>query len=278
MVVIIDDREDVWNFAPNLIHVRPYHFFQHTGDINAPPGLSKKEFDDKEGFDFSALNADKTKENEPVKKEESKQTDTEESNGKNNEEVSEIPEATDKEEKTEEVSEIPEATVKEEKTEADKSPEQCNGKSTVDKNDESEEKKVVADSAPTEVKKEVKKEVEVTDADDYLLHLHDILGTIHRAYYEIYDEMVQKEGKNSKKEVPDMKRILPYVRRKVLQDVSLVFSGVVPTNVQQEKSRPYLVARSLGASIMDAVTESTTHIIAARLGTAKACVSFRQIQ
>ena len=42
MVVIIDDREDVWNFAPNLIHVRPYHFFQHTGDINAPPGLSKR--------------------------------------------------------------------------------------------------------------------------------------------------------------------------------------------------------------------------------------------
>lgn len=55
MVVIIDDREDVWNYAPNLIHVRPYHFFQHTGDINAPPGLTKKEADDKEGFDFSSL-------------------------------------------------------------------------------------------------------------------------------------------------------------------------------------------------------------------------------
>ncbi len=35
-------REDVWNFAPNLIHVRPYHFFKHTGDINAPPGLTKQ--------------------------------------------------------------------------------------------------------------------------------------------------------------------------------------------------------------------------------------------
>ena len=34
MVVIIDDREDVWNYAPNLIHVRPYHFFQHTGLLN----------------------------------------------------------------------------------------------------------------------------------------------------------------------------------------------------------------------------------------------------
>jgi len=56
MVCIIDDREDVWNYAPNLIHVKPYHFFQHTGDINAPPGLTKKDNDKTEdGFDFSDL-------------------------------------------------------------------------------------------------------------------------------------------------------------------------------------------------------------------------------
>lgn len=51
MVCIIDDREDVWNMASNLIQVKPYHFFQHTGDINAPPGLSKHELDG-EGVDF----------------------------------------------------------------------------------------------------------------------------------------------------------------------------------------------------------------------------------
>lgn len=36
MVCIIDDREDVWNYSPNLIHVRPYFYFKNTGDINAP--------------------------------------------------------------------------------------------------------------------------------------------------------------------------------------------------------------------------------------------------
>lgn len=51
MVCIIDDREDVWNMAANLIQVKPYHFFQHTGDINAPPGMSKHELDGK-GVDF----------------------------------------------------------------------------------------------------------------------------------------------------------------------------------------------------------------------------------
>ncbi|KAK3086847.1 hypothetical protein FSP39_024385 [Pinctada imbricata] len=45
MVCIIDDREDVWNFSPNLIHVKPYRFFQGTADINAPPGLDKTEHD-----------------------------------------------------------------------------------------------------------------------------------------------------------------------------------------------------------------------------------------
>lgn len=52
MVCIIDDREDVWNMASNLIQVKPYHFFQHTGDINAPPGMQKNELDGKEGVDF----------------------------------------------------------------------------------------------------------------------------------------------------------------------------------------------------------------------------------
>ncbi|KAF4080456.1 hypothetical protein AMELA_G00171580 [Ameiurus melas] len=47
MVCIIDDREDVWKFAPNLITVKKYVYFKGTGDINAPPGsreaqLSKK--------------------------------------------------------------------------------------------------------------------------------------------------------------------------------------------------------------------------------------------
>lgn len=55
MVCIIDDREDVWNMASNLIQVKPYHFFQHTGDINAPPGLSKHELDG-EGVDFKGKN------------------------------------------------------------------------------------------------------------------------------------------------------------------------------------------------------------------------------
>lgn len=35
MVVVIDDRADVWNWIPNLVKVVPYEFFIGIGDINS---------------------------------------------------------------------------------------------------------------------------------------------------------------------------------------------------------------------------------------------------
>ena len=58
MVCIIDDREDVWNFAPNLVHVKPYIFFKNVGDINAPEKLQK-----------SSKQGSKTPPNKELKKE-----------------------------------------------------------------------------------------------------------------------------------------------------------------------------------------------------------------
>nr|XP_046273242.1 RNA polymerase II subunit A C-terminal domain phosphatase isoform X3 [Scatophagus argus] len=49
MVCIIDDREDVWKFAPNLITVKKYIYFQGTGDINAPPGSREAQMERKGG-------------------------------------------------------------------------------------------------------------------------------------------------------------------------------------------------------------------------------------
>ena len=67
---IMDDRSDVWHFAPNVVQVLPYHFFQHTGDINAPPGLQKKENDSPDkGYDFSNLEQSNSKTIEPSQEE-----------------------------------------------------------------------------------------------------------------------------------------------------------------------------------------------------------------
>ena len=36
MVLILDDRVDVWESSPNLIRIKPYEFFKGFGDINDP--------------------------------------------------------------------------------------------------------------------------------------------------------------------------------------------------------------------------------------------------
>jgi RNA polymerase II subunit A-like phosphatase len=103
--------------------------------------------------------------------------------------------------------------------------------------------------------------VEVEDGDDYLMYLEEILKTVHKAFYDLYDEL---NG-----EVPDLKSVIPYVRRKLLAGTSLVFSGLVPTHTPLEKSRAYLVARSMGAQVTQDFTPETTHLVAVRPGTAK---------
>lgn len=208
MCVIIDDRDDVWHFATNLIQVKPYHFFSQTGDINAPAGLQKNELDGKSGVDFNKIvKLHKVK----------KLADT--------------------------------------KTDGAKVP-------------KAEESEDASDSL-----------VEISDPDDYLLYLESILKQIHSRFYEIYDQT---------KEIPDLKDLVPKLKSEVLKNgedfnlsmqtyflnlfhllVSIVFSGLVPNIVRLENSRPYLIARALGAVVTETILESTTHLVAASVGFTK---------
>ena len=67
--------------------------------------------------------------------------------------------------------------------------------------------------------------VDLEDNDDYLLYLEDILRTVHKAYYDLHDQS------SSPKASLDLKMVIPYVRKKTLQGVTMVMSGVVPTQV-----------------------------------------------
>ncbi|KAJ2948298.1 hypothetical protein O0L34_g7535 [Tuta absoluta] len=105
-------------------------------------------------------------------------------------------------------------------------------------------------------------QIEVEDPDDYLIYLTDILNRIHAHFYEMYD-------KADSKQIPDLKQVIPEVKSKVLTGCSLVFSGLVPTHQKLHTSRAYLVARSLGAHVAQDYTDTTTHLVAVRSGTAK---------
>lgn len=263
MVCIIDDREDVWSHALNLIHVKPYHFFQHTGDINAPPGLDKHENDEKEGVDLTKITA-KSKPN----KLNGKKVDIGNGTNDNNEIIEE-----NNEKPVNNVAEKKEVQENEEvkdckEGESDKNNEDC---------DKSEKPELLENNTKTEdpsVNSEMnhsKEEVlpvkedellEIEDGDDYLLYLEDILKRIHTTFYEEYDKMESGE-------VPDLKKVIPSVRREVLKGTNLVFSGLVPTHIKLEQSKAYQVARSLGATVTQDLEEDTTHLVAVRPGTAK---------
>ena len=151
LVVKVDDRGDVWEYAPNWVPVLPFQYFQDTGDINAPPGHR----------------------------------------------------------------------------------------------DASDQARSILESSS-----------ESTDA--YLLHLTEILKKIHRNFFEYYD----RENK-----IPHTNRIVPFSRKKVLERVRIVFTGVSNLNIPLKESEPYSVAKSLGAKVKDSVTDKTTHVIAAKFDT-----------
>lgn len=297
MVCIIDDREDVWNHATNLIHVKPYHFFQHTGDINAPPGLDKHEDDDKGGVDLTNIKKNLVKaassgndtSEKVVNGKDTEITDSKQEGSSSNEVNGSSQEKLDtnnKESATAETeNDIDSSNKPEEVTSVESSKEQVEVESTKNNGEKVEIKNVEITSTEEnkdDQKSKVCKEkdadeqdsnkvvsqnkeedlIEIEDPDDYLLYLEDILKRIHRTFYERYDRM--ESGA-----VPDLKKVIPEVRSQVLKGTKLVFSGLVPTHIKLEQSKAYQVARSLGAEVTQDLEDDTTHLVAVRPGTAK---------
>ncbi|KAI9269858.1 hypothetical protein BY458DRAFT_510632 [Sporodiniella umbellata] len=59
MVVVLDDRSDVWSYSPNLVRIKPYEYFVGTGDIH---NTDKKKEEDKESLDNFNFHEDQDKE------------------------------------------------------------------------------------------------------------------------------------------------------------------------------------------------------------------------
>ncbi|XP_023555836.1 RNA polymerase II subunit A C-terminal domain phosphatase isoform X4 [Octodon degus] len=117
----------------------------------------------------------------------------------------------------------------------------------------------------------VEEEEEDTDDDDHLIHLEEILVRVHTDYYTKYDRYLNKELE----EAPDIRKIVPELKSKVLADVTVIFSGLYPTNFPVEKTREHYHATALGAKVLTQLVLSpdapdrATHLIAARAGTEK---------
>ena len=125
--------------------------------------------------------------------------------------------------------------------------------------------------------------------------MEEILERVHGSFFSSLDEIKSKGGLSKEDPNltrlctpgtinPDTRAIIHALRQQTLKGASVVFTGVIPTNIPLEKSAPYRAAIRLGAKVTcnivrrksndrsgsAASADYTTHVIAARLGTEKA--------
>ncbi|KAK2773487.1 Carboxy-terminal domain (CTD) phosphatase [Emmonsiellopsis sp. PD_33] len=287
MVVIIDDRGDVWKWTDNLIKVSPYDFFVGIGDINSSflpkkqelKALPKAAAKAKKELEAAASEAAKPVVNGSMSVDD--KPDTEISaleqlvtmGGGDNpvllqEQASEQEEAI-----AHQVEERPllqkQKQLDAEDDAADLMAAENGDLSSDDSHDSSRHRHHLLE-----------------DNDTELYQLQERLRNVHQTFFDEYDrkrtqslggrvsalrgERVPARDKGvDLRIVPDIKVIMPQIKRSVLESVVLVFSGVLPLGTDTQNADISLWAKSFGATISHKISTRTTHLVAGRNRTAK---------
>ncbi|KAL8870886.1 MAG: hypothetical protein Q9174_003172 [Haloplaca sp. 1 TL-2023] len=308
MVLIIDDRGDVWKWNDNLIKVTPYDFFVGIGDINSSflpkkPGLpsdsrtslsAKKPMNDHSngtaGQDTTPeVNGNTQEETVPVPSEETDVLVAPDTSAleqlvsmSGGDDPLILQEQTTRQDETlaAQLEDRPllkkqlqleqdDATKANAHATEDSGPEKTNG--SVHDSDQSEKPRHHI----------------LEDHDRQLEYLERSLRLVHEKYFEQYAQpLAPQQGgrvaelRGSKRKqplvdtsdlaaVPDVKSIMPSLKYAVLSGVVMVLSGVVPLGWDIQSSDLAMWARSFGARIENSITRKTTHLVAARNRTAK---------
>lgn len=241
MVVVIDDRGDVWNWCPNLIKVVPYNFFVGVGDINS-------NFLPKQQTTMLQLGR---RARQKMKESEELLTDIIDTEKKLQEKIDE------------------EVKRQEEKL--------SHQMATAEENNNKESKEKLAKklefSASLEVQQQnrplakLQKHLHdqrlLIDDDDELFYLKDTLQYIHKEYYNLLEE----DEKNSE---ADITVLMPKLKQRVFKDCNFVFSGLIPLGTDIQRSDIVIWTNLFGAQSTPDITRETTHVITKTPGTYKA--------
>lgn len=279
MVVIIDDRGDVWRWIPNLIKVSPYDFFVGIGDINSD-FLPKKQ-------EIGAANKEAPKllkEKEP--KPEENQANGPTTNPDEAKDVSALEQMVtmgggDDPRLRKEQTNAQEETIMHQVEDRPLLQKQKELDAEDDASAESSE------SSSAEEAQEIKQRHHLLeDHDRELYELQNRLEQIHSMFFEEYDkrrsravggrvaELRGEKGPYKDKDVdlkltPDISDIMPHLKRPILGGIVVVFSGVLPQTQDQHTSDIGLWAKSFGIVLADRISIRTTHLVAGRNRTAK---------
>ncbi|KAL0068527.1 CTD phosphatase Fcp1 [Marasmius tenuissimus] len=278
MVVIIDDRADVWEWSPNLIKVIPYEFFIGIGDINSaflpklepltaatpepitPPQESSTTTETLAPDPLAPTQPDApqtvSKEIMITQNSLALEAQVEERPlAKRQEQLQDIP-------KPNEDSSVETSTATSPET-AEAAPQDENAE---------QGKNEAQSTAPVKMEKTPRKALLKND-DKELDRVNNLLNEIHRQFFDEYDS--RKNSKHpkphkSKKEVGhDVTRIIPSLRSDVLKGVHLLFSSVIPLDTRPESTEIWRLAQMFGARCSTELTSDITHVVAAKRGTVK---------
>ncbi|KAI1956038.1 CTD phosphatase Fcp1 [Ophidiomyces ophidiicola] len=289
MVVIIDDRGDVWKWSDNLIRVFPYDFFVGIGDINSSFLPKKQEL---KGAPRGQVKIKKQPEATPDAQTEpgingSSEMDIDE---KPKEDVSTLEQLVTMgggnnpvllQEQTNQQEELIAHQVEERPL--------LQKQKQLDAEDEAAEMQAAenGDSASDDSQDSSKHRHHLLeDNDTELFQLAERLRLIHQRFFEEYDrkrslslggrvsalrgEIVPTKDKGiDLRTVPDIKVIMPQIKRKILEAIVVVFSGVLPLGTDTQKADISLWAKSFGVIITQKIDSRTTHLVAGRNRTAK---------
>ncbi|KAM0788799.1 hypothetical protein ACM66B_002887 [Microbotryomycetes sp. NB124-2] len=261
MVVIIDDRADVWDGSPNLVKVIPYEFFVGIGDINAaflpkkkelsaaPPSAarsssSKTSTTDPDGADVLSQAA--TSPTSPA----SSPSPDPDLVVNSSEEI--FPSLSGAEASTALTihDQIENRPLKKAQAEAGQHP-HAEG---------NEGHTPAAESSSSSVESPEAEVPVLRDDDRELDRLWEILKEVRDTFFE----QVERGRKDA-----DVKHIIPERKRRVFENCRFVFSGLVPLGTRLEESEYALAANVFGAECQANLDRSTTHLIARENGTAK---------
>ena len=304
MVVIIDDRADVWNWCANLVKVTAFSFFIGIGDINSsflpkkppikPPTRKPTPAPDtslEPNPEPSPDDNAESKENEAPKEPPAAPATNGQQPLSADTVVPAIPpgEPASAVDQLVSMSRSDDATLQEQAAQRDEAlTAQIDERPLLRKQKELD---AADDESPASSATDSSSSARhhlLSDDDHELVHLEAALRATHAAFFDAYAQRFDAdtraaldalsssatraadEAALSLAAVPDIQTILPALKARALAGVSLVFSGVVPLDADPARSELGLWARAFGARVQTRVSgRHTTHVVAARPRTAK---------
>ncbi|SMN22033.1 similar to Saccharomyces cerevisiae YMR277W FCP1 Carboxy-terminal domain (CTD) phosphatase [Maudiozyma saulgeensis] len=243
MVVIIDDRGDVWNWSPNLIKVTPYNFFVGVGDINSN-FLPKQQ---STMLQMGRRSRTKVKESDDLLTD---IIDTEKI----------LKEKIDEEVKRQEEELSHQEGPRNEEKQSTETKEEWTKKLEYSASLEVQQK----NRPLATLQEHLQNQKLLIDDDDELFHLKDTLVRIHSTFYDKLEESPNNDA------MVDIKYILPDMEKKVFDGCHFVFSGLIPLNTDVQKADIVIWTNKFGGTTEIDIDENTTHVVTKTPGTYKA--------